>query len=89
MKIVINRDYGGFRIPKELVNELHVADEWDYYDVSRTDPRLIKGVENGSDNGGDLIVLEIPQDATDHMITEYDGKETLYYVIDGKIHCAF
>lgn len=89
MKIVINADYGGFRIPSDLVDELHVRSEWDYHDVSRTDPRLIKGVENGSDNGGDLVVLDIPENATDYMITEYDGRESLYYVVDGKIHLAF
>ena len=30
-------------------------------------------------------VIELPRDFTDIMIIDYDGKETVYIVVDGKI----
>lgn len=35
-----------------------------------------------------IRVVTIPDDATDWLITDDDGMETLYYVVDGKIHCV-
>ena len=32
-----------------------------------------------------LVVKEIPDNATDYMITEYDGAEGIIYVVDGKL----
>ena len=37
---------------------------------------------------GKLVVEEIPDTATDYMISEYDGAEEVYYVLDGKICLA-
>lgn len=36
----------------------------------------------------DMGVVEIPDEATDYLITEYDGAESVYYVLNGKIHHA-
>lgn len=84
MKIVINNCYGGISAEhKEL----------------RTDPDFIAKVESGFKGDEktefmghwmdiqleDLVVATIPDEATDYVITDYDGIETLYYVIDGKI----
>lgn len=33
----------------------------------------------------EYIVIELPDDFTDIMIIDYDGKETVYIVVDGKI----
>ena len=33
-------------------------------------------------------VVDIPDESTDYLITDYDGIETLYYVLDGKIRVA-
>lgn len=89
MKIVINREYGGFSLP-ETFCEKYGFDT--YSDIDRTDERLINFVEN---NGGEvkvfcgiLEITEIPDTATDWEIFEYDGLETVIYVLDGKIHHA-
>lgn len=89
MKIVINREYGGFSLP-EAFCERYGFDTYD--DIDRTDKRLINFVE---DNGGEvevfceiLEITEIPDTATDWEIFEYDGLETVIYVLDGKIHHA-
>lgn len=91
MKIVINECYGGFSLPVEFIDhyDIYGVDE----DAYRTDPRLINFVEN-CENGcykgsfSRLVVAEIPDEATDYIIEEYDGLEYVYYVIDGKIYCA-
>ena len=48
-------------------------------------------IEAGEDISGDyakLKVVEIPDNFTDYEINDYDGVETLIYVIDGKIYHA-
>ena len=89
MKIVINVDYGGFSLPKEFCKK-YGMDRFDV--IERTDERLVKFVESHK-NGvkiqyGKLVVEEIPDTATDYMIFEYDGAESVYYVLDGKIYEA-
>ncbi len=83
MKIVINKAYGGFDVPEEFNN---FCEEFNYTpdeDV-RTDPKLIQLVENGCSNH-DLAVVEIPDEATDWELDEYDGWEYITYVVDGKL----
>ena len=84
MKLVINGTYGGYGYG--------VADEFEAlvekYEDDRTAPELVAFVEGHPDDCGDLNVVEIPDESTDYLIDEYDGAETVYYVVDGKIHCA-
>jgi hypothetical protein len=84
MKLVINGTYGGYGFG--------VADEFEAlvekYEDERTALELIAFVEEHPDDCGDLEVVEIPDEATDYLINEYDGAETVYYVVDGKIHLA-
>ena len=84
MKLVINGTYGGYG--------LYMADEFrslvEKYEDERTAPELVAFVEGHPDDCGDLEVVEIPDESTDYLINEYDGAETVYYVVDGKIHCA-
>ena len=93
MKIVVNRRYGGFSLSEEAYTFLGL--EWDgfgYTSVERTDTKLVECVEALGDSASGylsyLVVAEIPDDATDWWIDEYDGVETPYYVKDGKRHKA-
>ena len=47
---------------------------------------MVAVVENN--HIGDLVVVEIPDGATDWDIYEYDGLETIIYVLNGKIYYA-
>lgn len=91
MKIVLNKDYDGFHLPKEYCNLCNCGPyDWDFGDVNHTiriDPVFVKIVEGGCDNS-DLKVIEIPDAATDWDLYEYDGMESLVYVVDGKLHWA-
>ena len=82
MKIVINANFGGYGCD---VSEQYV-DLVDRYEGDRTNPELVAFVENHPDDCGDLAVMTIPHNATDWDIQDYDGSETLIYVVDGKIH---
>lgn len=88
MKIVINECYGGFGLSEEVAKELGYKKCDDSVTV-RTDPRLIKKIEekaNVSDEFSALTVVTIPDNTTDWMIHDYDGMESIWYVVDGKIH---
>lgn len=86
MKLVINKCYGGFGLSEDALKALGVeyADE-----VERFDVRLVEMVEADAEAVGysysELKVVEIPDFATDWMIDEYDGFESIVYVVDGKI----
>ena len=86
MKLVINKCYGGFGLSDWAMEQLGINV---YYDIDRTDSRLVELVENFPkkvDNFySNLIVVSIPDTSTDWEIDEYDGLETVIYVIDGKI----
>ena len=92
MKLVINRCYGGFGVPKDVVKELGYKDIFDYnVDWNlRGDLRLIKMVEEDPTRFVDcctqLKVVEIPDNVTDYEISDYDGLESVTYVVNGKIH---
>ena len=79
MKIVINTSYG---------------DITDESAALRTNPHFIEEVESGRFVGRivekwgyaeTLRVVEIPDDATDYRIFNYDGCELVVYVRDGMI----
>lgn len=86
MKLVVNKCYGGFGLSDWAMEQLGINV---YYDIDRTDSRLVELVENFPkkvDNFySNLIVVSIPDTSTDWEIDEYDGLETVIYVIDGKI----
>ena len=86
MKLVINTCFGGFGIKPEIVEKYSL----DKYNI-RTDKKLIELIESGIDCNGKharLTVVEIPDEATDYAIEEYDGAESVLYVLDGKIHIS-
>lgn len=84
MQVVLNKAYGGFGFG--------VADQYEdlvfQFDEDRTAPELVAFVEEHPRECGDLAVVEIPDTATDWEIDEYDGWESIIYVVDGKIHHA-
>lgn len=87
MKIVINKCFGGFSVNDNIVKTLNLESRYDLED-DRTNAKLIELIESGVNVNGefsDLVVIEIPDDATDYIIEEYDGYESILYVLDGKI----
>lgn len=87
MKIVINTTFGGFYLGEEYCKKYNTY-PYDYNNSIRTDPQLVKWVENHPNDNPSLTAVEIPEEATDWMINEYDGAEQILYVLDGKIHGA-
>lgn len=89
MKLVINSCYGGFGLSDKALQMLGIEDE---YDLERNDPKLVEVVEAlGEEANGEcaeLEVVELPEDTTDYSIEEYDGSETVIYVVNGKLHWA-
>ena len=88
MKVVINECFGGFSVSDFVIEQLGLDSP---YGVNRVDERLITLIEEyGSEKCSgwcaDLTVVEIPDNTTDWEISEYDGSETLIYVVDGKLH---
>lgn len=92
MKVVINGCFGGFSVSKEVYERM--GEEWDEYgykfDNDRTNPDLIAVIEEigsirASGSCAKLKVMDIPDNATDWEISEYDGAEEILCVIDGKI----
>ena len=85
MKFVINACFGGFGIKKSIAKKYG----FDRYDESRTNQKLIELIESGVDCDDDcsrLMVVTIPDNATDYELDDYDGSESIIYVVDGKIH---
>lgn len=91
MKIIINCSYGGFQLSDEAVRLME--GKWDSNYPTRRDPNLIALIEEiGSkrvSNHSNLRVVEIPDEATDWRLEEYDGWESVIYVLDGKMYEEF
>lgn len=83
MDYVINRDYGGFKVPQEVADELDCS-VWDFSYEIRTSYELIEWV-HAHPNDTTLAVVNIPDEATDWELLEYDGFEQVLAVIDGRI----
>lgn len=94
MKFVLNKCYGGFGLSDWALWKLDIDPHninWDDF-PARDDPDLITLVTNhGRKVSGEcaaLVVVEIPDNTTDYAIDEYDGFETITYVVDGKLNYA-
>lgn len=89
MKFVINACYGGFGINSKWCAKN--CKEGCREDCRKCE-KLIRAVEEReevvSNYFSQLTVVEIPDEATDYEILEYDGCESLLYVLDGKIRYA-
>lgn len=94
MVFVLNKRYGGFSLSPFAVEQLGIEDEYSF-DASNTQQvealaNLINeyGSEKCSGSSAKLRVIEIPNTFTDYEIMDYDGVETIIYVVDGKIYHA-
>lgn len=92
MKIVINDDYGGFALSKEAQERLDKESLQKYHTLQeeRSDPVLVRIVEEmdkeANNRWSRLKIVELPDNVTDWRIEEYDGLESIIYVVDGKMH---
>ena len=86
MKFVLNKCYGGFGLSDWAEEPMGCSEPY------RDDPKFITLVTNyGGKVSGEcaaLVVVEIPDNTTDYAIDEYDGFETITYVVDGKLNYA-
>ena len=81
MKMVINANYGGFGLDVAEQYEDWVRD----FEGDRANAERVEFVETHPDECGDLAVITIPEEATDWEMDEYDGWESVIYVLNGKI----
>ena len=91
MKIVVNRCFGGYSLSKLAMDMLGVDSAYAFFWwEERNSPALVKVVEElgkaADGDCADLEIIEIPDSATDWLIEDYDGMETVLYVFGGKIH---
>ena len=82
-KIVINAPYGGFHLGAGFVKAYGL--ESPYTDIERDNKDLVAWVETHPNDNPNLRIVEIPDNATDYTINEYDGAEDVIMVIDGKL----
>ena len=82
MKVVLNTSYGHITEESEKMrfNKQFIED----VESGRFVGRVIEGSWGGY--AETLQVFEIPDNATDYKIVNYDGAEGILYVQDGQIH---
>ena len=87
MKYIINNSFGGFKLPAEFCNKYAFYSRiYGNTEAIRTDLFLINYLEEHKKTyKGPLAVVDIPDDATDWELKEYDGLESIIAVVDGKI----
>ena len=92
MVFVLNKCYGGWSLSDWAVEQLGVEDRYSELTDLELDAliTLIRefGSEKCSGRHAKLKVVEIPDNCTDFEIDEYDGVESITYVVDGKIYHA-
>lgn len=81
MKYLLNRDFGGFQVPKEMCEKLNCERYDDWYTI-RTNADFIEWVENHP-KATTLEVVELDPSWTDWTLDEYDGLEKIIAVKDG------
>ena len=87
MTIILNRCWGGFHLPK-LFCDTFGYDPYD--DIDRTDHDLVTFIKACGDEYEEgcarLVAVEVPDECTDWELNDYDGMESITYVVDGKLH---
>lgn len=80
--MVIYCRFGGYYVPDDVADEINCETFDDAVQI-RSNPKFIDWVEK--QRPLNFRVVEIPDNATDYIIMDYDGWETVLAVIDGKI----
>ncbi len=92
VEIVINERYGGFGLSDEAEEMYDLDSSRYYYGEHRDDYDLVRCVKemgsSASSSCADLVVVELPDECTDWMVLEYDGCESVVYVVNGKLYRA-
>lgn len=92
MTFILNKCYGGWSISDFAMEQLGL--DSNYPDMDEVDEKKLAdlineyGSEKCSGRSAYLKVVEIPDNATDWDIEEYDGIERIVYVVDGKLNYA-
>jgi len=88
-KIVYNNSFGGFSLPQKYIDLKGLKGYFDADTISiRTDPDLVKIVEDGDCGKYDtLAIAELPE-GTVYRIDEYDGSERVMKFDDHEWHIA-
>ena len=88
MFVVINKCYGGFSLSEEAMSRLGELNEGLPYENSieyRSNSKLVQVVEElgekANGRSANLKIVEIPEDAHEPYIMDYDGLE---HVAEGK-----
>lgn len=90
MKFVLNKCFGGASLSDWAVKQLNLDSPYgaDYDSPEVIDLIECYGSEKVSGEYALLKIIEIPDIATDWEVEDYDGFESVTYVVDGKIHHA-
>ena len=92
MTFILNKCYGGWSISDFAMEQLGL--DSNYPDMDEVDEKKLAelineyGSEKCSGHSAKLKVIEIPDNATDWDIEDYDGIERIVYVVDGKLNYA-
>ena len=88
MIILANKTWGGFCHTDEFVEHFGLENGWDEIDFdTRDNPEYINFYHHH--DRGDIGFCYVPDDATDWDIMEYDGKEWVVYVHNGKLNYSY
>lgn len=92
MTFVLNKCYGGWSLSQFAMEKLGLNTPYPFLTDDLVDNVIALIKAYGSDlisgTHARLKIVEIPDNCTDYEINEYDGIETITYVVDGKIHHA-
>ena len=88
MIVLANKTYGGYSHTAECAEHFGMKSHYDRIErEDRTDPELIKFYE--TQDTGDIGFCYVPEYATDWDLMEYDGKEWVVFVLNGKLHYSY
>ena len=94
MTFVLNKRYGGFSLSRFAADQLGLKSVYDFdgSDLLMVDALASLIAEYGSEkcsgSCAKLKVVNIPDNCTDYEVNEYDGVESITYVVDGKLYHA-